>query len=98
MKFIVINAKTGPSRYPFVHNTIESAQAEAGRIAACDPGAKVYVLQVVGYMQELPATWHSKFANDARGRIERDCLAEGPYRQHQSERAMTPGSDDNIPF
>lgn len=87
MKFIVINAKTGPSRYPFVHNTIESAQAEAGHIAASDPGAKVYVLQVVGYMQELPATWHSKIANDGRSIMQRDCLT-GQYRQ----------TDDEVPF
>lgn len=88
MKFIVINAKTGPSRYPFVHNTIESAQAEAGHIAASDPGAKVYVLQVVGFMQELPSAWHSKIANDGRTNMQRDCLSGGRYQQ----------TDDEMPF
>ena len=47
--FIVVNARTGPSRHPYKHATFPDAQREAERIAALSPGDKVFVLQAVGF-------------------------------------------------
>ncbi len=92
-KFIVINARRGPSRYPHVHSLIESAQAEADRIASQDPGAKVYVLQVVGYMQKRDVKWESNATPDLRDVNTSDCLR---YSLDGAKAMMA--DDDQVPF
>ena len=55
--FIVVNARTGPSRHPYKHATFPDAQREAERIAALSPGDKVFVLQAVGFAIHRQADW-----------------------------------------
>lgn len=55
--FIVVNARTGPSRHPYKHVSLGEAQREAERIAALSPGDKVFVLQAVGFAIHRQADW-----------------------------------------
>lgn len=89
-KFIVINAKTGPARCPQVHTTFDSAQREADRIASLDPGAKVYVLRAIGYMQKRDVKWEGNWP-DRRDLNQYDCLSH-------EEGLNAKASDDQIPF
>ena len=94
-KFIVVNAQNGPSRSPFVHNSLASAQAEAVRLSSETPGVKFYVLATLGYMQTKAGEWnpnHHGFGlntKDMRDGMFHDCIES--VRNAQD-------SDDGIPF
>ena len=90
-KFIVINASTGPSRQPYVHSSLESAQDEAGKLSVQSPGSKIYVLQVIGYMQHNRGRWTSAgVIEDRRDMMRADCIMDAAPRYVQH--------DDEIPF
>lgn len=59
-KYIVVNARIGPEREPYVHDSLRGAQKEAARIAQQDKPAKVYVLQIVGCMKVATTQWEGQ--------------------------------------